>query len=139
MSGARVPMVHPDPQARLYRAVLLLTALILTLYIGKYAGGWAICALPCLLGALNMIFARAAARLVRPRRLMRYKLERLGEDMRTLVIVPALLSSPDRARELAAELETLGCLEDDPMLTFVLLGDLPDAEDAVMPEDQRCV
>ncbi|MDY2873201.1 MAG: glucoamylase family protein [Eubacteriales bacterium] len=136
VSVARVPMVHPDPQARLYRAVLLLTALILTLYIGKYAGGWAICALPCLLGALNMIFARAAARLVRPRRLMRYKLERLGEDMRTLVIVPALLSSPDRARELAAELETLGCLEDDPMLTFVLLGDLPDAEDAVMPEDQ---
>ena len=63
-------------------------------------------------------------------------LERLGEEMRTLVIVPALLSSPERAKALAEELETLGCLEDDPMLTFVLLGDLPDAEDAVTPEDQ---
>ena len=133
---ARVPMAHPDPQARIYRMALLITALILTLFAGKYVGWWAICALPCLLGALNMIFARIAARLVRPRRLMRYKLERLGEDMRTLVIVPALLSSPDRAKALAEELETLGCLEDDPMLTFALLGDLPDAEDAVMPEDQ---
>ena len=133
---ARVPRVYPDPQARIYRAALLITALIATLFAAKYVGGWAVCALPCLLGALNMIFARVAAHLVRPRRLMRYKLDRLDEDMRTLVIVPALLSSPERVKTLAEELETLGCLEDDPLLTFVLLGDLPDAEDAVMLEDQ---
>lgn len=135
VQDARVPRLHPDPQARIYRTVLILVTLAMTLLLAVRFGIWGMAALPAVMGALGQLLGRLAAGMA-PRRLMRYKLERLPEDMRTLVIVPALMTSPERARELACELEVLGCLEDDPMLTFALLGDLPDADEAVLPGDQ---
>lgn len=133
--GVCLPRLNPDPQARIYRSTLSVSTLAVMLFLICRFGVWALVAFPAVLGALSQLLGRLAACLV-PQRLMRYKLEALPEEMRTLVIIPALFTSPERARALAGELEALGCLEEDPMLTFALLGDLPDADAAVMPEDQ---
>ncbi len=128
--------IYPDPQARLYRAFLNTATLCAALGLGRILGWWALTLTPVIWGTAGQLLSRLAACLP-PRRLLRYKLERLNADMRTMVILPALMTSPERARELAAELEALGCLEEDPLLTFAILGDLPDADQAERPQDQE--
>ncbi|MBR3504231.1 MAG: DUF3131 domain-containing protein [Clostridia bacterium] len=130
-----VPKIHPDPGARAYRAgALLLAAAVMGPLAARH--GWlALAALPAALCAAEQAMNRALAR-VKPRRLLKLELDPLPDDCRTAVVMPALLSSPEQAAELAFQLETLGCLEKDPGFTFILLGDLPDADQAVMPEDE---
>jgi len=129
-----VRRIHPDPGARMYRTGVLLLAAALTALLGVRCGWPCLLALPGALAVSAQALARAAGRL-RPRRLLRLELKSLPEDCRTMVVMPVLLSSPRQAAEMAFQLETLGCLEGDDMLTFALLGDLPDADRAEMPED----
>jgi len=47
--------------------------------------------------------------------------------------VPALLSSRARTEQVCAQLEALGCLEADPNLEYLLLGDFADAPTWILP------
>lgn len=94
-------------------------------------------ALPGLAPALTLAQAvvNRLANLMRPRMMPRLELKgALPSDMRTLVVIPALLSGVERARELAGQLEAMAALEPDG-LDFMLLGDYADSERASEPGD----
>ena len=125
--AARTRPLVPDPHGTKYLcsvgALFLLFSLAAFVLCGACVS---IIALPVLWGAAASIVNTLIPMIIRPRPLLRLKLDRIPDEYRTLVVLPALLSSPDRARSLVSELETLGCLETDENLSFLLLGDLPD-------------
>lgn len=82
------------------------------------------------------LIARFYPRCVKPMRLLKLKIDSVPDHARTLVVLPVLLSSVARAEEMLAHMEALGCLEQDPNIDFLLLGDFQDAQDPVLPEDE---
>ena len=92
-------------------------------------------ALPLGWGLATRVVGRFYSHWVRPGHLLKLKLDAVPEDARTLVVLPVLLSSPRRAREIAAHMEALGCLERDENVDFLLLGDFRDADCATLAED----
>ncbi|MDZ4168377.1 MAG: glucoamylase family protein [Coriobacteriia bacterium] len=65
--------------------------------------------------------------------------EPVGEDARTLVIVPALLSSPAAARSVIANLEVAYLANRDENVAFGVLGDLKGASEATTPGDHAVI
>lgn len=79
-------------------------------------------------------------RLVRPRILPKYELkEGLREKNKTIVVVPALLSSPKRVQELIERLEVYYLANQENNLYFAVLGDFADASRKTLPEDRKIV
>ncbi len=60
-------------------------------------------------------------------------------DMRTMVVIPTLLSSVSRVRELISQLEVYYLANQDSNLHLAILGDFTDAEQESMPSDQEIV
>lgn len=78
--------------------------------------------------------------LVAPRRLPKLDFRRaIAPDCRTAIAVPALVSTPEDAAELAHVLESHRLANPDPMLQFVLLSDHADAQTGTLPEDEAVV
>ena len=130
------PMV-PDPHGRRF---LTLTAMLCILLAGMavYAGT-GISAVILALPPLWAFSARLAGRfLAKPGRgqLLRLESKTVPRECRTLVVIPALLSSVSAAREAAKELHTLACLTGDENVDFLLLGDLPAASAPTDPADE---
>ncbi|MGH9464583.1 MAG: glucoamylase family protein, partial [Thermoanaerobaculia bacterium] len=72
-----------------------------------------------------------------PRRLPRLDLAKgVPAEGRTMVVVPAILTSPTRARELVEQLEVHALGNLDPRIHFALLGDFADAPAETMPGDE---
>ncbi|MBR0367477.1 MAG: hypothetical protein IJH86_03665, partial [Clostridia bacterium] len=121
-------------------ASLLLTAAIAAL-AGRFIGVPWLCAatVPAAWAASDAVINRVFPLFFRPARLLKLKVERLPDAWRTLIVTPVLL--PDEAHADAAcdNLEALGCLEDDPNLACLLLGDFADADRAEMPGDDAIV
>jgi hypothetical protein len=80
------------------------------------------------------------------------RLPRLASDgtvpraWRTLVVIPAIVATPERARELLVRLAWLAREHDDPNLRFALLADFADApsrfttaDAAILAEEERLV
>ncbi|MGE5049085.1 MAG: GH36-type glycosyl hydrolase domain-containing protein [Deltaproteobacteria bacterium] len=79
---------------------------------------------------------RLAARLAPPRRLPRLDLSAgIPEDARTLVVVPALLTSVEGVERQLEHLEVLALGNLDPRIHFAILGDFADAKARDMPGD----
>jgi len=74
------------------------------------------------------IVQRVIASLVPPRRLPRLDLRRIPESARTMVIIPTILDSVERARELAAHVEVQALGNLDPHIHFAILSDFRDAD-----------
>ena len=132
------PRLTPDPTGR---AFVFMTAALGLLFFALFLRftGRALFALPLIFlcwqfatGVLGAVLTRALP----VRTLLKMEFDRIEGDKRTLVTVPALLSSPERARALCAQLETLGCLIESHDVEFLLLGDFKDAPAARTPEDQ---
>lgn len=71
---------------------------------------------------------RVSTLICRPRRLPRLSLDGgVPDELRTLVTIPALLTSPGRARELIEQLRSMAALERDDNVDFLLLGDFADS------------
>lgn len=84
---------------------------------------------------LAQLVVNRLANLLKPRMLPRIDLPgNVPEDLRTLVVIPALLSSAERACELVHQLEAMAALESDG-LDFLLLGDYADSARAREPDD----
>jgi cyclic beta-1,2-glucan synthetase len=125
-------------------AIGLLTAPLLGLgfvYASQHESPWpfAWVALLLLLPASDVAIAVVQSLCVRfapPRRLPR--LDLLGgvpERARTMIVVPTLLSSVERADELVEHLEVLALGNLDAHVHFALLGDFTDAPAREMPRD----
>ena len=64
------------------------------------------------------ILQRLIGRFIPPRRLPRLDLARIPESARTMVIVPTILDSVERARDLVAHLEVQALGNLDPHIHF---------------------
>ena len=83
------------------------------------------------------ILQRLIARFVPPRRIPRFDFARVPESARTMVIVPTILDSVDRARELVAHLEVQALGNLDPHIHFAILSDFKDADQEHLPVDEE--
>ncbi len=133
-----VSAITPDPAGRRLMGGWGLCALAILGALWAWAGKWYLLPALALLAwrfAMALIGA-AATRLIKPRALLRLELSQLPDDGRLLVVIPALLTSPQRARQLARQLETLGALVRDDNVEYLLLGDFQDAPAAHQEEDE---
>lgn len=136
-SEGHVPGKIPDERGVIYRTAVALTGtLILGALLLFGMPLWAL--MPGALvswGAGAALVNALAVRIVKPRALLKLKMEKVPDEWRTLVVMPALLSSQKRALELAEEIEAMGAAERDANIEFLLLGDFADAPGSVMPGD----
>lgn len=136
-TGARLPRLVPDPAGRLTVAAALTLAAALFALLARLVGSawlWPLC-VPLAWATASAILGRLAPKIVPPARLLKLEFDKIPDGCRTLVTVPALLSSPERVDEVCDGLEALGCLEDDVNLGFLLLGDFADAPQPDQPGD----
>jgi cyclic beta-1,2-glucan synthetase len=78
--------------------------------------------------------------LIPPRPLPKLALRNgVPDELRTIVAVPTILSSPGRVKELVDALEVRALANHDENLRFALLGDLPDADAETMPSDREVI
>jgi cyclic beta-1,2-glucan synthetase len=125
--------------------IALVTAMILTLPLlrlrdaGMTTGGLLLLGLLAAVPASDLAIAlinRAVMGLLGPRRLPRMELRHgIPEDLRTMVVMPTLLTTPE---EVAEHVERLGIhylANPDGELRFALLSDWLDAQCEIMPGD----
>jgi cyclic beta-1,2-glucan synthetase len=119
---------------------LALVAVALT-YAREHGWHWPLLAAVVLLTVVPLseltiqIIQRLIARFIPPRRLPRLDLVRVPESARTMVIVPTILDSIERARELVAHLEVQALGNLDPHIHFAILSDFKDADAETLPRD----
>ena len=137
-SDVRVRALSPDPEGYGYMGCVLAAALVVWLAFAwcSRSVGLSLLAIPVAWAAGAAVVQAILPRLVPPARLLKLELEHIPREMATLVTIPALLSSPARAQELARQLEVLGCMEEEENIGFLLLGDFRDAERQSLPEDE---
>jgi len=110
-------------------------------YARAYTVAWPTLALVALLTAVPMseltiqVLQRLIARFIPPRRLARFDLVRIPESARTMVIIPTILDSVERARDLVAHVEVQALGNLDPHIHFAILSDFKDAEQQALPRD----
>ncbi|MFS0840351.1 GH36-type glycosyl hydrolase domain-containing protein [Paenibacillus sp. 1P03SA] len=79
-------------------------------------------------------------RICRPRPLLRYDFSAgVPAEAATMVVIPAIWSSPDEVAELADRLEVHYLANRDPNIHYALLGDFTDAPEEKLPGDDRLV
>src|SRR2546421_6305192 len=81
------------------------------------------------------ILQRLIGRFIPPRRLPRLDLVRTPESARTMVIIPTILDSVERARDLVAHIEVQALGNLDPHIDFAILSDFKDADAESLPLD----
>ena len=86
---------------------------------------------------MYLIYFHLLRKLFPARMLPRLFLNRLTPDMRTLVVVPCLLTSRKQAMRMARRLAVLRAANPDPCLDFMLLGDFADSAEETTPEDEE--
>ncbi len=135
---ARLPRLVPDPTGNALALSLSLLTAALTVLLTAFLGQplWAVPALPLAWRFAEQIAIFVGARTLPPRRLLRLDMEKVPDEARTLVCVPALLSGESRARALADGLEALGALGGDDNVEYLLLCDFRDAPEREMGDDQ---
>ncbi len=139
--------VHRFPLLCYLGAITLVTALItaavLALAYKLGSGGWmlvlasiflVICISSPAVGLVNWL----TTLLVRPHALPRMDFSSgIPQELRTLVVVPSVLTSPEKVMDLLGGLEVRYLANRDINLHFGLLTDLGDAEQEVVPEDEH--
>ena len=143
MGGTDValPKRVPDPTGR--RSALGIAGLFLALY-GLYLAAvhsiwFAMMGIPLAWCAAMALVGRWFPSFVKPAKLLKLKIDRVPDELRTLVVMPVLLSSVERAEQICGQFESLGCLEKDENIQYLILGDFADAESKRLPEDEEIV
>ena len=83
--------------------------------------------------AVILVVNRMVTRFKKPRRLPR--LEKISEEVNTFVIVPTLLNSKERTRQMVKNLEIYYLSNKMPHLYFCLLGDVSEENSEVVAHD----
>jgi cellobiose phosphorylase len=127
-------------------SIALGTAVLIAIAVGYaalwgWAGDWLL--LVGLLAAIPaselsiQIVQRILSYIVPPRRLPRFEYDALPADARTMVIVPTILDSVARVRDLVDHLEVQAVGNLDPYIHFAILSDFPDAMAETLPHDDE--
>ena len=137
----RLPRLRPDPHGYWIMGVQTIGSVILSVILARACGSlwWGLAIFAPVWGLVSYAIAWIVTRVMKPRAVLRLDIEELPDDARTLVAIPALLTSPGRARSLCRHMETLGCIERDGNLEFVLLGDFADAQTHICDTDAAIV
>ncbi|MCX7711489.1 MAG: DUF3131 domain-containing protein, partial [Clostridia bacterium] len=136
----------------LYLGAIILITLILSALAanyafnaaGRYAAAYAILAalavlLPASEIAVNVV-NWVVCNVKKPALFPKLELkEGIPEDLRTMIVIPALLPDEKRVKELLENLETHYLANKEDNLYFALLGDFKDSMDASLPEDKKIV
>ncbi|MBN2371498.1 MAG: DUF3131 domain-containing protein [Vicinamibacteria bacterium] len=127
-------------------AIGCVTALLIALalaYVRRQGGSlwtqaWAAMFLALPASEMAIAFVqRLAARFAPPRRLPRFDYQAgIPESGRTMVIIPALLTSVAEVQRLIEHVEVLALGNLDPRIHFAILGDYADASMRETPEDE---
>ena len=100
-----------------------------------WAAGFALAVVPASVLGVTLINWLVTL-LVAPFRLPKLDFRRaIAPDCRTAIAIPALVTRPEDAAELAQALEAHRLSNPDPMLQFVLLSDHADAQAPTLPQD----
>lgn len=132
------PRRIPDPEGKCTASMLaVLTALVWALMLWSVEH-WLLVPglLPLAWVFVQQILARCYPRFLKPGRILKMHLESVPDSARTLVVLPVLLSSAARTREILAHLEDISCMEKDENIDFLLLGDFRDAGEAQLEDDE---
>ncbi len=135
---AVLPRMIPDPTGRISVAIIAgLFALAYSVYLMVvkdilFAG----MGIPLAWAAGMAILGRSFSKFVKPMKLLKLEFEKIPDEWRTLTVIPALLSSKQRASEICDQIEATGCLERDKNLKYLILGDFQDADEQHMPDDE---
>jgi len=126
--------------------IAFVTALILTLPLwyaredGIASGGLLLLGLLAAVPASDLAIAlinRAVMGILGPRRLPRMELrDGIPEDLRTIVVMPTLLTTPEEIADLVERLEVHYLSNPDGDLRFALLSDWLDAPSETLPGDE---
>ncbi len=137
-ADGQMPGEIPDENGVAYRAMVALAgALILGALLLFGMPLWGIApGFMVAWGAGAACVNALVGKFVKPRVLLKLRMDQVPDEWRTLVVMPVLLSSKKRAMELAGEIEAMGAVERDPNIEFLLLGDFADASTRSTPEDQ---
>lgn len=140
-ADVRMPKMIPDPTGkRCVGGILLLIGFFYAVYLAVVRNIWlALPGLPLAWMAADAMIGEIFPYFVKPHRLLKRKIDEVPDELRTLVVMPALLSSVKRTEEICRQLETLGCLENDPNIHFLLLGDFHDSNQPSEDEDASIV
>ncbi len=119
-------------------ALLVAAAIAYAQSLGWHGGLLALVALLVVVPASELsiqLIQRVISHIIPPRRLPRFEFDHIPAEHRTMVIVPTILDSVTRARDLVSHLEVQALGNVDAHIYFALLTDLPDASSEVMPQD----
>ncbi len=136
--GVPISRITFDPTGKWYLGAFAALAFILCLVFNAFAGRWYYFAPLFILSwrFSHETLGTFVTRVIRPRALLKLEVKRVKDEWRTLVVVPALLSSEERARELVNQLEALGVLSEDDNIEYLLLGDFRDGENQSEDDDE---
>ena len=137
VDGKWLGRMVPDPDGKRCVAVITFAGMALwALWILWVGSPWLyLPGLPIAWAAANAVIGKLYGRLFSPARLLAMKVDKVPDEWRTLVVMPVLLSSEERAREICGQMEALGCLETDRNIRYLLLGDFADDAQAHRPGD----
>lgn len=137
----KIPRMIPDPEGKWCTAIIAALSLALTGLWMVWIDDWRLWfpGIPVAWMAANSLIGKFYPKIFPPTRLLRMKIDRLPKEWRTLVVMPVLLSDVKRAEEICAQMEEMGCLEKDPNIRFLLLGDFGDSDLEHQPEDVKIV
>lgn len=133
--------IVPDESGRITAISLMLCAVLIALAFARICGNMlvAVFMLPLAWVLMMQALSKFYPIIKKPNRLLKMQVEKLGRENRVLVVVPVLLSGEGRAREMLERMETIGCLETDENIDFLLLGDFADADSEICAEDAEVV
>lgn len=137
----KLPRMRPDPKGYGIMGMQIAATLAISIFFAGICGSlwWLMFLLPPVWVVVSYFLAQLVTRIVKPRPVLRLEFEKLPDDARTLVAVPALITTPERGRSLCRKLEIIGCLEKDVNLEFVLLGDHPDSNTCICDTDAAVI
>lgn len=103
--------------------------------VGIWVAGMVLSALPASMLSVTLV-NWVATRVVPPKVLPKLDFEKgIAPDCATAVAMPVIVAHPDDAERVLLRLESHYLANPDPLLRFVLLSDLMDADDACHPDD----
>lgn len=129
--------LHVDPTGKwIISGSIALTIVLFLLFVALSGQFWtAIAGIPVFWKSARLLFNRMMAAIIPARPLPRMEIDRIPDDMRTLVVVPARIASQKELKARLEELSAYGALYPDEAMEYLLLADLPEAKSAQMPED----
>lgn len=134
----RIRKMVSDPDGKvsicLHISFSLVIFLIFTSLFGFLSG---VILFPAIWSASLELIRFVSARCVKTHPLLSYKMDTVGNEQKTLVAIPALLSSVQTAKNILNQLLQHGIHEKSENIDFLLLGDYKDSNQQELKEDQE--